>query len=128
MAVYHAIRNAQEATAPDGAVTVEVEPNGTRCVVRISDTGKGMDEEFVRDRLFRPFDSTKGASGMGIGAYQIRETIRAVGGFVDVQSALGTGTCLTLDMPMEAQESLSTTAGQYGLAASESEQRTIERT
>ncbi len=40
----------------------------------------GMDAEFVRERLFRPFDSTKGSKGMGIGAYQVREYVRCSAG------------------------------------------------
>jgi signal transduction histidine kinase len=51
-----------------------------------------MTAEFINERLFRPFDSTKGAQGMGIGAYQIRETLRAAGGEVEVSSVLGSGT------------------------------------
>ena len=46
----------------------------------VSDTGAGMDAEFVRERLFRPFDSTKGSKGMGIGAYQVREYVQMLGG------------------------------------------------
>ena len=41
----------------------------------------------MRHRLFRPFDSTKGSKGMGIGAYQVREYARALGGDVEVWSA-----------------------------------------
>ena len=50
-----------------------------------------MDAEFVRHRLFRPFDSTKGSKGMGIGAYQVREYARSLGGDVEVQSRPGKG-------------------------------------
>ena len=59
-----------------------------------------MDADFVRDRLFRPFDSTKGAQGMGIGAHQIRETIREMGGSVSVESTPGEGTTLCLRIPL----------------------------
>ncbi len=45
----------------------------------MEDTGAGMEADFIRNRLFRPFDSTKGAKGMGIGAYQVREYIRLLG-------------------------------------------------
>jgi signal transduction histidine kinase len=102
MAIYHAIRNAQDATPADGSVSVEVQPNGKKCAVSIVDTGLGMDEVFVRERLFKPFDSTKGTSGMGIGAYQIRETVRLAGGRMDVVSAPGQGTRLTMVLDMEA--------------------------
>ena len=54
-------------------------------------TASGMDAEFVRERLFRPFDSTKGSKGMGIGAYQAREYARSLGGDVEVQSSPGRG-------------------------------------
>jgi putative PEP-CTERM system histidine kinase len=99
-AIQHAIQNAQDATANDGRVTVQLEITGSDCAVVISDTGKGMDEAFIRERLFRPFDSTKGSEGMGIGAYQIKETLRAIGGDVSVQSAPGRGTELRLRIPM----------------------------
>ena len=55
----------------------------------VTDTGSGMTAEFVRERLFRPFDSTKGSKGMGIGAYQVREYVRMLGGQVEVQSSPG---------------------------------------
>jgi signal transduction histidine kinase len=53
----------------------------------------------VRERLFKPFDTTKGASGMGIGAYQVREYLRGLGGRVEVDSAPGRGTRLRLVIP-----------------------------
>lgn len=102
MAVYHAIRNAQDATETDGEVSVKLAANGVSCVVQVSDNGSGMDEAFIRDRLFKPFDSTKGTQGMGIGAYQIRETVRAMGGEVRVDSRVNEGTRVTLEL-MQAQ-------------------------
>ena len=66
--------------------------------ITVADTGAGMDETFVRDRLFKPFDSTKGTQGVGIGAYQIKEALRSVGGRLDVHSAPGAGTELVFRM------------------------------
>ena len=60
--------------------------------IKITDTGAGMDEAFVRERLFKPFDSTKGPLGVGIGAYQIKETVQSVGGRLRVRSEPGSGT------------------------------------
>ena len=102
MAICHAIRNAQDATDAEGSISVDVNCNGATCDVVISDTGKGMDEAFIRDRLFRPFDSTKGTQGMGIGAYQIRETLRSVGGDLGVESAVGAGTTVTMTLRTRA--------------------------
>ncbi|HWM27914.1 MAG TPA: XrtA/PEP-CTERM system histidine kinase PrsK [Woeseiaceae bacterium] len=101
MALVHAIRNAQDATPPEGGVTVHAELCGTDCVITVSDTGRGMDQAFIENRLFRPFDSTKGTNGMGIGAHQIRETVRALGGQVHVDSSPGAGTRVSLRLPLE---------------------------
>jgi putative PEP-CTERM system histidine kinase len=99
-ALTHAIRNAQDATATGGTITVSLQAD-ERCIsLEVVDTGEGMDATFIRDRLFKPFDSTKGAKGMGIGAYQIRETMRAIGGSVDVTSAVGKGTKLLMKLPL----------------------------
>jgi len=100
MAVTHAISNAQDATPAQGRVDVAMTVDDDHCTISISDNGAGMDAEFVRERLFRPFDSTKGAQGMGIGAHQIRETIREMGGDVAVDSTPGEGTTLHLRIPL----------------------------
>lgn len=101
MAFVHAIRNAQDATPPEGSVTVELEHRETECLVRISDTGRGMEQSFIEERLFKPFDSTKGSQGMGIGAHQIRETVLMMGGQLTVDSIPGSGTCLDMILPLD---------------------------
>jgi signal transduction histidine kinase len=69
-------------------------------LLSVTDTGTGMDADFLRDRLFRPFDSTKGSKGMGIGAYQAREYVRSLGGNVEVQSSPGQGTRFAVTLPL----------------------------
>lgn len=104
MAIVHAIRNAQDATSPDdGSVQVSAEATDTQVRISIVDNGVGMDREFIRERLFRPFDSTKGTHGMGIGAYQLRETIRQIGGQIDVTSEPGSGTSVVLTLERVAR-------------------------
>ena len=98
MALIHAIRNAQDATPADGTIDVVVEETGGSVTIKIIDTGAGMDEAFVRERLFKPFDSTKGTQGVGIGAYQIQETVRDAGGRLRVRSQPGAGTELIIQM------------------------------
>jgi len=71
-----------------------------QAIIEISDSGSGMDEEFIRTRLFQPFDSTKGA-GMGIGAYECRETLKALGGSIEVESEIGRGTRFRLSLPLD---------------------------
>lgn len=96
----HVIRNAQEASGESGQVRITVELRGSRARISVNDTGGGMDADFIRLRLFRPFDTTKGPTGMGIGAYQAREFARSVGGDVEVQSQPGKGTSFAFDLPL----------------------------
>jgi putative PEP-CTERM system histidine kinase len=97
--IEHVVRNAQDATPEGGLVSVAVSQVGSEVTIVVTDTGSGMELEFVRDRLFRPFDTTKGAAGMGIGAYQAREYVRSLGGHVDVQSTPGAGTRFAITLP-----------------------------
>lgn len=96
----HVLRNAQDAAGPAGQVQLHAGDDGEFITITIIDTGPGMDQEFVRERLFRPFDSTKGSKGMGIGAYQTREYVREIGGSVEVQSRPGAGTRFVIRLPL----------------------------
>jgi putative PEP-CTERM system histidine kinase len=100
-ALVHIVRNAQDATPPEGRVAITTQYHNGEVHVLVSDTGGGMDREFVRDRLFVPFDSTKGGEGMGIGAYQAREVVRSAGGRVEVASERGGGTVFRFVFPHE---------------------------
>jgi len=82
-------------------VKVRVLDEGMRLRIDIVDNGKGMTAEFIRDKLFQPFGSTKD-SGFGIGAYQARELIRAAGGDLFVVSKLGGGTIMSVMLPCTA--------------------------
>lgn len=96
----HIVQNAQDATPPAGRVEIKLRQAGDQAIVEVRDTGAGMDEEFQKHRLFRPFDSTKGLTGMGIGAYECREFVRALGGQVEVKSAPGRGTRFIVFIPL----------------------------
>lgn len=99
MIIGHVVQNAQDATPKDGRVTVRLYSQGVYAVIEVEDTGCGMDESFIRERLFRPFDTTKGAAGMGIGAYETREFVRALEGEVEVASKPGVGTIFYVRLP-----------------------------
>ena len=79
---------------------VSLDATDGQAVLRVIDQGAGMDAEFIRQRLFRPFDSTKGSKGMGIGAYQAREYARGLGVDVEVQSEPGKGTEFCIRLPL----------------------------
>lgn len=102
----HIIANAQEATPPHGHVTVRLRHAGERAIVEVEDDGCGMDEAFVRERLFRPFDTTKGSAGMGIGAYESRELARSLGGDVEVRSEPGKGTVFRILLPAARRDEM----------------------
>ncbi|MCH9027953.1 MAG: PEP-CTERM system histidine kinase PrsK [Proteobacteria bacterium] len=97
----HLIRNAQDATADDGSVRVQILKKSSQACLRVEDSGSGMDEEFIRERLFKPFDSTKGTRGMGIGAYQVRDYARTMGGQINVYSEPGKGSCFEILLPLD---------------------------
>lgn len=104
--VGHVIRNAQDATPEDGKVIVKLEKINGHAVIEIQDNGCGMDESFISDRLFRPFQTTKGSSGMGIGVYEAREFVRSLGGNVYVESKPGRGTVFRIHLPYQATAEL----------------------
>jgi putative PEP-CTERM system histidine kinase len=96
----HLIRNAQDATPDDGRIIVRLFGLGDRAVIEVQDSGSGMDKEFIRDRLFRPFDSTKGKAGMGVGVYEARDYVHKLGGDIEVISRIGEGSTFRIRLPI----------------------------
>jgi putative PEP-CTERM system histidine kinase len=99
----HLVQNAVEATRSDGHVSVRVYREAGNAAVEVCDDGVGMTSEFVRDRLFRPFQSTKPA-GMGIGAYESAQYVRDLGGRIEVESEPGRGTRIRVILPERASD------------------------
>ncbi len=95
----HLVQNALEATLPSGRVWVKSERSSGQIKVEVGDSGAGMTEEFVRTRLFRPFNTTK-HNGMGIGTYESFQYIRELGGQISVVSQPGQGTTMTVMLPL----------------------------
>ena len=95
----HLVQNALEATPADGKVWITVGREGSMATVEIGDTGHGMSAEFIRERLFKPFQTTKQA-GMGIGAYESRQYIQELGGDIRVESAENSGTRFYVKLPL----------------------------
>ncbi len=102
----HLIRNAQDAAGAAGHVTLRSSATTTRAVLEIEDDGPGMDAEFIHNRLFQPFFTTKASKGMGIGAYQAREYVHSLGGTLRVDSRPGHGTVFSVEVPLAAAEAV----------------------
>lgn len=96
----HLVQNAQDATPDSGRVEITLENHGDEVILEIADSGCGMDAEFIRDRLFKPFYTTKGSAGMGIGAYEAQQFLKSNHGGLDVTSQPGKGTLMRLRLPV----------------------------
>jgi putative PEP-CTERM system histidine kinase len=95
----HVVQNALDATAPGDRVWLRLQRSSGQAQVEVGDTGQGMSEEYVRTRLFKPFQTTK-PTGMGIGAYESLQYIRELGGQIAVDSKLNRGTVMTILLPL----------------------------
>ncbi|RLA38263.1 MAG: PEP-CTERM system histidine kinase PrsK [Gammaproteobacteria bacterium] len=97
----HIVQNAQEATENDGKISISLVEKGNQAIIEIRDNGSGMDADFIEHRLFQPFESTKGLTGMGIGLFESREYLRSIGGDIKVYSKLGSGSVFRIQLPCQ---------------------------
>ncbi|HET7033564.1 MAG TPA: XrtA/PEP-CTERM system histidine kinase PrsK [Casimicrobiaceae bacterium] len=95
----HLVQNAIDATGETGRVWIGLAEQNGMAMVEVGDTGLGMTQEFVRERLFKPFQTTK-ATGMGIGAYESFQYVQELGGRVQVDSTPEAGTKVRLLLPL----------------------------
>jgi putative PEP-CTERM system histidine kinase len=99
----HLIQNAIEATGRDGKVWVRLKRENDFAIVEVRDTGRGMSDEFIREKLFKPFQSTKSA-GMGIGVFESREYVSELGGEIEVSSSQSDGTVFRIVLPLHRNQ------------------------
>ena len=99
----HLVQNAQEATLDTGRVELSLAEEQQNAVIKVIDNGHGMDKQFISERLFKPFDTTKGNAGMGIGVYEAQDYINKHSGQLDVISKPGKGTIFTIQFPLANQ-------------------------
>lgn len=93
--VAHLVHNAFDASNDEDTVQLTVQRTGDEIVVEVIDQGVGMTQEFIRERLFRPFQTTK-STGMGIGVYECQQYVQRIGGRIQVDSTPGEGTRVRL--------------------------------
>ena len=97
-ALCHLLQNALEASPWVEPVTVDIKAAGRQVAIAVTDNGCGMDGDFIRNRLFQPFVSTK-TGGFGIGAFEARSIVTAMGGRLTVESKPGEGSTFTIFVP-----------------------------
>ena len=79
--------------------------------IRITDTGKGISNEYLRTSLYTPFSQEDTlASGTGLGLSIVRSLVTLLGGTIHIQSEVGRGTSVTVQLPMEQASHLITPA------------------
>ena len=96
-ALANIVENALHAMPGKGSLTIDAAAEEAFVAVVIRDTGVGMDEESLA-RVFEPYFSTK-AAGTGLGLPIARRNVEASGGTVEVTSAKGRGTTVTMKLP-----------------------------
>ncbi|SMF68990.1 XrtA/PEP-CTERM system histidine kinase PrsK [Allosphingosinicella indica] len=102
-ALAHLVQNAIDASDPEAIVRIAARFEGGDVAIDVVDEGCGMSAQFIRTRLFQPFASTK-QGGFGIGAYEARALVAAMGGRLEVESREGRGTRFTILLPATTGE------------------------
>jgi putative PEP-CTERM system histidine kinase len=98
--VTNLVLNARDALASGGVIRVGTEHVGSSAVLTVADDGCGMSAAFLKNSLFRPFQSTK-KKGLGIGMFQSRMIVEAHGGSIRVESETGKGSTFRVSLPVK---------------------------
>jgi signal transduction histidine kinase len=85
------------------SVSVRLEPDDGEVVVSIGDNGPGIEPE-MREKIFDPFDSSKGHGGTGLGLAAARKIMSELGGRIELQSTVGEGTVFRVHLPLERRD------------------------
>lgn len=113
-ALLNLVINARDAVGEHGHIVIETSqvgaldqinadiPAGDYVVVSVRDNGSGMTPE-VQARVLEPFFTTKPiGKGTGLGLSQVYGLMQQTGGFLDIQSTVGVGTCIAMVFRAEA--------------------------
>ncbi|MXO71657.1 XrtA/PEP-CTERM system histidine kinase PrsK [Alteraurantiacibacter buctensis] len=117
-ALVHLVQNAIEAGPENSPVFLDLRVDASGAHIEVIDNGCGMSPEFIRTRLFKPFHSSK-QGGFGIGCFEAREMVRAMGGRLDVESREGIGTRFQITLPLDPASGLIETLRQQAGPATE---------
>jgi two-component system, cell cycle sensor histidine kinase and response regulator CckA len=111
--------NARDAMPEGGSLTLSTDRAGDRVVLRVADTGSGIDE-ITREHIFEPFFTTKPrGEGTGLGLANVYGIVTRVGGAISVESEVGHGTTFEIALPI---------GGRVGPSAGDPEPVDLSRT
>ncbi len=96
--LHNLVINAFQAMPGGGRLTIAASLSGGEILIRVTDTGVGMDEETLK-KIFTPLFTTK-AKGTGLGLAVCKRLVEALGGSISVKSSKGVGTTFTLRLPI----------------------------
>jgi putative PEP-CTERM system histidine kinase len=100
--IMNVLINARDAVGPKGQVIVRTAHLDGWAALSVVDNGCGMSAGFLRDSLFRPFQTTK-KKGLGIGMFQSKMIVEAHRGTIQVQSEPGMGTTFRIMLPLKLE-------------------------
>jgi signal transduction histidine kinase len=99
-------------------LTIAAKPmsSNDKCVtLRITDNGNGMDAETIQRATDAFFTTKPPGKGTGLGLFMARRLAEQAGGTLEIESVLGTGTCVAIHLPVAGQPALRTDKGKLGL-------------
>lgn len=92
------VNNAVQAIEHEGEIHIATASDGHQVAIRIHDTGRGIPEDLC-EKVFEPFFTTK-AQGTGLGLAIVKKIIESHQGTIDISSAPGNGTTITIVLPV----------------------------
>lgn len=107
-AVMNLAVNARDAltSTVDPCIRIETDTVGHSVRIRVSDNGEGIPPELL-ERIFLPFFTTKGSRGNGMGLAMVRKFVHEMGGEIECESVVGSGTTFTMRFPMPLTDEFS---------------------
>ena len=104
--LYNLVENAIKYNRENGSVTVSAIKEKNKVILKVSDTGKGIDEAF-REQIFEPFfrvdkSRSRELGGVGLGLAMVREVVRVHDGTIEVYTNKHSGTTFEVKMGIGA--------------------------
>lgn len=105
--LFNLTENAIRYNRPDGIVRITVTEEEKRLIIRVSDTGCGVPEQY-RESIFQPFfrvdkSRSRENGGVGLGLSLVWEIVTLHGGEVRVEKSSEKGTTIAVKLPLDAQ-------------------------